>query len=190
MVFQGQSGAQSGDHDGDLLERTVGLMESSQTNPANPPGDLGTPEVVFSTAALLKKCAEAAPNGGSTADILLSKIARAAPQPIFPETPVGKAATENADELIRILSRQANQARQAEITTEISEIVGGAEALTHGSAPWVAEFQRRSLLYKYSPAQQSWSSKHIQAPDGVDLTERQKLLFEPPYFHGRVSLFE
>lgn len=43
-----------------------------------------------------------------------------------------KAATENADELVRILSRRANQARQAEITTEISEIVGGAEALTHG----------------------------------------------------------
>jgi F-type H+-transporting ATPase subunit gamma len=43
-----------------------------------------------------------------------------------------KAATENAEELTRILSRQANQARQAEITTEISEIVGGAEALTKG----------------------------------------------------------
>lgn len=43
-----------------------------------------------------------------------------------------KAATENAEELVRILSREANQARQAEITTEISEIVGGAEALTHG----------------------------------------------------------
>jgi F-type H+-transporting ATPase subunit gamma len=43
-----------------------------------------------------------------------------------------KAATENADELTRVLSRQANQARQAEITTEISEIVGGAEALTRG----------------------------------------------------------
>jgi F-type H+-transporting ATPase subunit gamma len=43
-----------------------------------------------------------------------------------------KAATENADELTRILTRQANQARQAEITTEISEIVGGAEALTRG----------------------------------------------------------
>jgi F-type H+-transporting ATPase subunit gamma len=42
-----------------------------------------------------------------------------------------KAATENADELVQILSRQANQARQAEITTEISEIVGGAEALTN-----------------------------------------------------------
>jgi len=43
-----------------------------------------------------------------------------------------KAATENAEELTRLLTRQANQARQAEITTEISEIVGGAEALTRG----------------------------------------------------------
>ncbi len=43
-----------------------------------------------------------------------------------------KAATENAEELTKVLTRQANQARQAEITTEISEIVGGAEALTKG----------------------------------------------------------
>ena len=40
-----------------------------------------------------------------------------------------KAATDNAEELIKTLSRQANQARQAEITQEISEIVGGADAL-------------------------------------------------------------
>ncbi|MDQ1710428.1 MAG: F-type H+-transporting ATPase subunit gamma [Frankiaceae bacterium] len=40
-----------------------------------------------------------------------------------------KAATDNADEIIKILTRDANRARQAEITTEISEIVGGAEAL-------------------------------------------------------------
>jgi len=41
-----------------------------------------------------------------------------------------KAATDNAEELIKTLSRQANQARQAEITQEISEIVGGADALS------------------------------------------------------------
>lgn len=41
-----------------------------------------------------------------------------------------KAATDNADDLIKILTRDANRARQAEITTEISEIVGGAEALS------------------------------------------------------------
>ncbi|MCY4367971.1 MAG: F0F1 ATP synthase subunit gamma [bacterium] len=43
-----------------------------------------------------------------------------------------KAATENADELIKLLRRTANQARQAEITTEIAEIVGGAQALAAG----------------------------------------------------------
>ncbi|MCI2416593.1 F0F1 ATP synthase subunit gamma [Saccharopolyspora sp. K220] len=41
-----------------------------------------------------------------------------------------KSATDNADELIRNLSREANQARQAQITQEISEIVGGVEALS------------------------------------------------------------
>jgi F-type H+-transporting ATPase subunit gamma len=40
-----------------------------------------------------------------------------------------KSATDNAEELIRTLSRQANAARQSEITQEISEIVGGADAL-------------------------------------------------------------
>ena len=40
-----------------------------------------------------------------------------------------KSATDNAEELIRKYTRQANQARQAEITQEISEIVGGADAL-------------------------------------------------------------
>ena len=40
-----------------------------------------------------------------------------------------KAATDNANEIIRKLSRQANQARQAQITQELSEIVGGADAL-------------------------------------------------------------
>ncbi len=40
-----------------------------------------------------------------------------------------KSATDNAEELIRKYTRLANQARQAEITQEISEIVGGVEAL-------------------------------------------------------------
>jgi F-type H+-transporting ATPase subunit gamma len=40
-----------------------------------------------------------------------------------------KAATDNADEIIKDLTRMANAARQAEITQEISEIVAGADAL-------------------------------------------------------------
>jgi F-type H+-transporting ATPase subunit gamma len=40
-----------------------------------------------------------------------------------------KAATDNAEELIKTLRRVMNRARQDAITTEIMEIVGGAEAL-------------------------------------------------------------
>jgi F-type H+-transporting ATPase subunit gamma len=45
-----------------------------------------------------------------------------------------KSATDNADELIKKYTRIANQARQAGITQEISEIVGGVNALADASA--------------------------------------------------------
>ncbi|WP_399889004.1 F0F1 ATP synthase subunit gamma [Streptomyces sp. BBFR51] len=45
-----------------------------------------------------------------------------------------KSATDNAGELINTLSRLANAARQAEITQEISEIVGGSSALADANA--------------------------------------------------------
>lgn len=41
-----------------------------------------------------------------------------------------KSASDNADTLIRDYTRLANNARQAEITQQISEIVGGADALS------------------------------------------------------------
>lgn len=44
-----------------------------------------------------------------------------------------KSATDNAEELIKNLSRIMNRARQDSITTEIMEIVGGAEALSGGA---------------------------------------------------------
>jgi F-type H+-transporting ATPase subunit gamma len=45
-----------------------------------------------------------------------------------------KSAADNAQDLIRLNTRLANQARQAEITQEISEIVGGADALASAGA--------------------------------------------------------
>jgi F-type H+-transporting ATPase subunit gamma len=45
-----------------------------------------------------------------------------------------KAATDNAEELIKKYTRLANQARQAGITQEISEIVGGVNALADATA--------------------------------------------------------
>jgi len=45
-----------------------------------------------------------------------------------------KSATDNAEELIRKYTQMANQARQAGITQEISEIVGGVNALADATA--------------------------------------------------------
>jgi F-type H+-transporting ATPase subunit gamma len=45
-----------------------------------------------------------------------------------------KAATDNANDLVETLTREANNARQAEITQEISEIVGGATGLAAATA--------------------------------------------------------
>jgi F-type H+-transporting ATPase subunit gamma len=40
-----------------------------------------------------------------------------------------KSATENAEQMIKSLTQQYNRARQSRITTEINEVIGGAEAL-------------------------------------------------------------
>jgi F-type H+-transporting ATPase subunit gamma len=40
-----------------------------------------------------------------------------------------KAATDAADEMIKLLTRRYNRARQTQITTELLDIIGGAEAL-------------------------------------------------------------
>jgi F-type H+-transporting ATPase subunit gamma len=40
-----------------------------------------------------------------------------------------KSATDNADKMVRSLTMQYNRARQTQITTELSEIMGGVEAM-------------------------------------------------------------
>ena len=55
-----------------------------------------------------------------------------------------KAATDNAEELILTYRRRMNRARQDSITTEIMEIVGGAEALSQGEADHPEYTEERS----------------------------------------------
>jgi F-type H+-transporting ATPase subunit gamma len=62
-----------------------------------------------------------------------------------------KSATDNAEELIKSLSRIMNRARQDSITTEIMEIVGGAEALSGGKTVRQVElFDFDHVLYDTS----------------------------------------
>ena len=78
------------------------------------------------------------PNAAEVLDALLPKyvtsrlfaaLLQAAASELAARQRAMKSATDNAEELIRKYTRLANQARQAEITQEISEIVGGADAL-------------------------------------------------------------
>ena len=66
-----------------------------------------------------------------------------------------KAATDNADDLIKTLRRQMNRARQDAITTEIMEIVGGAEALRQSGLSDSGE--RAARYIRLSPRQVEWS---------------------------------
>ena len=59
-----------------------------------------------------------------------------------------KSATDNAEELIKNLSRIMNRARQDSITTEIMEIVSGSEALAGGHKGHVIDFE---ILHDGSP---------------------------------------
>ena len=54
------------------------------------------------------------------------------------------------------------------------------EALTHGTLPWTADHERRTLFLKYSPHSTSWSAHYYDADDFEGLTERQRAILEPP----------
>lgn len=74
-----------------------------------------------------------------------------------------------------------------------------SEALSHGTFPWTADHERRSLIYKYTPGHIGWSGKgdvpgaiskgiHLAHMDSVEAdgwTPRQKRLLTEPYFAGR-----
>ena len=55
-----------------------------------------------------------------------------------------------------------------------------SESLTHGTSPWRAEHERRTLLYKYCISNLTWTSKRVDAPPSVALTPRQQILLRDP----------
>lgn len=95
-----------------------------------------------STSSELLPLYEFEPDAASVLDALLPKyvesrifnaLLQSAASELAARQRAMKSATDNAEELIKTYTRLANQARQAEITQEISEIVGGASALADAS---------------------------------------------------------
>jgi ectoine hydroxylase-related dioxygenase (phytanoyl-CoA dioxygenase family) len=69
-----------------------------------------------------------------------------------------------------------------EVSLAAGDVVIFTEALVHGTRPWRADHDRRTLLYKYSPGSSSWGKDEtLPRKLAPMLTERQRLLFEPPY---------
>ena len=54
------------------------------------------------------------------------------------------------------------------------------EATTHGTLKWIANHERRSLLYKYCASQLVWSRERVRPPEGIELNDRQQRLLEEP----------
>ena len=68
-----------------------------------------------------------------------------------------------------------------EVPLAPGDLVVFSEALTHGTLPWRAAHQRRSVLYKYSPGSSSWARQPACRPEVLaDLTDRQRRLCLPP----------
>lgn len=69
--------------------------------------------------------------------------------------------------------------------TPAGSVVVFTEALTHGTTPWVADHVRRSLLFMYNPGHAAMSDDYPEPPDGIDLTDRQEAILQPPSYGGR-----
>jgi ectoine hydroxylase-related dioxygenase (phytanoyl-CoA dioxygenase family) len=85
------------------------------------------------------------------------------------------------------LPASLESALDGELPSWITPISGPAgtaviftEAIAHGTLPWRAAHERRSLIYKYSPHSSAWSWRYYEPDKFEGLTERQRALLEPP----------
>ena len=74
------------------------------------------------------------------------------------------------------------------ITCRAGDAVIFTEAVTHGTLPWRSERERRSLLYRYSPANLAYVQGYMPWPEQMleGMTPEQRAILEPPY-HRRLS---
>lgn len=71
-----------------------------------------------------------------------------------------------------------------QVELDAGDVVIFTEALTHGTLPWTEDYDRRTLLYKYSPGNSAYSNVHWPAEVVEACTARQRLLLQPPCVGG------
>ena len=84
---------------------------------------------------------------------------------------------------------EMHQEHIRQITGKAGDVVIFTEATTHGTLPWTADHQRRSLLFRYSPGNLAYAKGYLPTwPESMleGLTPEQRAVLEPPY-HTRLD---
>lgn len=92
-----------------------------------------------------------------------------------------------------VIEWEADQDKVVNIPCKKGDLLIFDEATTHGTMPWVAEHERRSLLYRYSPHYLHYAGGYHQTsyPEWVsELTDAQRAVLEPPYHYNRPIIAE
>ena len=70
------------------------------------------------------------------------------------------------------------------------DVIFFTEAVIHGTMPWRAAHERRSLLYKYSPGHSAWSGNFYNLSKFGELTEQQERILSPPSIGKRPDVIQ
>ena len=89
---------------------------------------------------------------------------------------------------VRTFDRSAHYVVQPE--AEAGDVIIFTEALVHGTMTWTAEYERRALLYKYSPGHSSWSSNYYNPDEYTDVSDQLRRIMAPPSIGGRENSVE
>ena len=89
---------------------------------------------------------------------------------------------------VRRFERDAHYVVQPE--ADAGDALLFTEALIHGTKPWTADYDRRALLYKYSPGHSAWSQGYYDPEEYPDLSDRQRRLMAPPSVGRRPDTVE
>ena len=66
------------------------------------------------------------------------------------------------------------------VPLDAGDVIVFTEALTHGTLPWRGRYERRTLVYKYSPGNSAYSQVEWPPELVTACTDRQRLLLQPP----------
>ena len=89
---------------------------------------------------------------------------------------------------VRAFERKAHYVAQP--AAKAGDALFFTEALIHGTMPWRAKHQRRTLLYKYSPGHSTWAKEFYNLDEYGELSEQQKRVMATPSMHAHPAVVE